>query len=111
MTDRCIHGFEAQRCATCRRCTHDTVESRCPICAPKTSRAAAQLLAKEPERPTEHHRGYDLVYVAQERSWYVQAEGASRSSTSYASAFLARRAVDRMLDQPEPAPAPRKKGK
>lgn len=108
MTDRCIHGFEAQICASCRRCAHGLLESRCGACSPRTSREAMLRLATEAARPTEAHRGYEISYVANERSWYIRADAeASRSRNSFRSAFQARRAIDDLLDHPAPLAAGR----
>lgn len=61
------------------------------------------MLASEADRPSEEHRGYEISYVAGERSWYIRADAdAPRSQQSYRSAFRARRAIDEMLDAPEP---------
>ena len=71
------------------------------------------MLANDAPRPAEEHRGYALEYAAGERSWYIRADAdASRSTMSFRSAFGARRAIDAMLDAPEPAVAGNgKKGK
>jgi hypothetical protein len=101
MTDRCIHGFDKQICASCRRCTHGLLESRCSACSPKTSREALLRLATEAARPTEGHRGYEISYVASERSWYIRADAeAPPSRNSFRSAFQARRAIDEIIDHP-----------
>lgn len=69
------------------------------------------MLANDAARPSEEHRGYEILYVAGERSWYFRADAnAPRSKKSYRSAFQARRAIDEMLDAPEPVAAG-KKGK
>lgn len=71
------------------------------------------MLANDGPRPSEEHRGYELLYAAGERSWYIRADAdAPRSALSYRSAFGARRAIDAMLDAP-PAPVAKsgKKGK
>jgi hypothetical protein len=103
MTDRCIHGFDTQTCASCRRCAHGLLESRCSSCSPKTSREALLRLASEAARPTEGHRGYEISYVASERSWYIRADAEGPPSrNSFGSAFRARRAIDELLDHPAP---------
>lgn len=105
MTDYCIHGFDRQICASCRRCAHGLLEARCATCNPKTAREASIMLAGEADRPAEEHRGYEISYVAGERSWYIRADAdAPRSQQSYRSAFRARRAIDEMLDRPEAVP-------
>jgi hypothetical protein len=105
MTDRCIHGFEAQSCASCRRCEHGMLDSRCGICNPRTAREAAVMLANDEPRPSEEHRGYEILYVAGERGWRIRPDAdATPSQQSFRSAFQARRAVDQLLDAP-PAPA------
>ena len=69
------------------------------------------MLANDGPRPSEEHRGYELLYAAGERSWYIKADAdAPRSTQSYRSAFGARRAIDAMLDAP-PEAAPAKNGK
>jgi hypothetical protein len=110
MTDRCIHGVPVQHCASCRRCAHGFADTRCSICNPRTAREATLMLAREAPRPSEEHRGYEISYVAPERSWYIRADAdAPRSNASYGSAFQARRAVDALLDAPEPVAGGRKK--
>ena len=112
MTDRCIHGFETQTCASCRRCPHGLLESRCAVCsAPTTARQAAVMLANDAPRPSEEHRGYEILYAAGERSWYIRPDADSaRSSASFRSQFQARRAIDAILDTP-PAISNGKKSK
>ena len=111
MTDKCIHGFEAQTCASCRRCPHGILESRCGVCAPRTAREATIMLANDAPRPSEEHRGYEILYVAGQRSWFIRADAdAPISQNSLRSPFQARRAIDQILDAPEPV-ATGKKGK
>ncbi len=106
MTVRCIHGFEEQHCAACRRCPHGIFESRCATCRPKTAREATVMLANNAPRPSEEHRGYEISYVENERSWYIRADAtAPLSRTTYRSAFQARRAIDDILDRPAPVAA------
>jgi hypothetical protein len=106
MTDRCIHGFDAQHCASCRRCQHGLLEYRCSQCgAPRTAREATTMLANDAPRPSTTHRGHEILSVAGERSWYTRADADSpRSALSYRSPFQARRAIDSLLDTPAPAP-------
>jgi hypothetical protein len=111
MADHCIHGFDRQICADCRRCAHGLLDSRCAVCSPKTARDAIARLANDAPLPPEEHRGYEILYAAGERSWYFKADAdAARSRTSYGSAFQARRAIDRIIDAPA-APAKAKKAK
>ena len=57
------------------------------------------MLANDEPRPSEEHRGYEILYVAGQRSWHYRADaGAPVSATSYRSAFQARRAIDQLLD-------------
>ncbi|HUF06848.1 MAG TPA: hypothetical protein VMP86_05620 [Candidatus Binatia bacterium] len=110
MTDRCIHGFETQRCASCRRCPHGILDSRCATCNPKTAREATIRLANDAPQPSEEHRGYEILYVAGERSWYIKADAdAPLSQASYRSAFQARRRIDEILDAPAPVESGKKK--
>lgn len=68
------------------------------------------MLANEAPRPSEQHRGHEILYVARERSWYIRADADSpRSATSYRSAFQARRAVDTLLDSPAAASGRKKR--
>lgn len=70
------------------------------------------MLANDAERPSEEHRGYEILYVAGQRSWHFRADPDSPlSQNSFRSAFQARRAVDQLLDAPEPVAAGGKKGK
>ncbi len=106
MTDRCIHGFDAQICASCRRCAHGVLDVRCSICTPRTAREAALMLASDGPRPSEEHRGYEILYVAGQRSWYYRPDAdATPSRVSFRSPFQARRAIDQLLDAPQPAAA------
>lgn len=69
------------------------------------------MLANDAEQPSEEHRGYEILYVAGQRSWHFRdAPDSPLSQRSYRSAFQARRAVDQLLDFPEPVAAG-KKGK
>ena len=112
MTERCMHGFEAQHCAACRQCPHGINESRCSTCSPRTAREATIMLANDAPRSSEEHRGYEILYVAGERSWYIKADAdAPRSKASFRSAFQARRAIDEILDAPEPVASSGKKSK
>ncbi len=111
MTERCIHGFEPQHCANCRRCPHGLFESRCAVCgAPRTAREATIMLANDAPRASEEHRGYEILYVAGQRSWYIKADAdAPVSQASWGSAFQARRAIDAILDTPAPAATKKRK--
>lgn len=69
------------------------------------------MLRNDAPRPSEEHRGYEIFYVAGERSWYYRADAdAAPSRRSFRSAFQARRALDAELDAPpEEAKARRKR--
>ena len=68
------------------------------------------MLANDAARPTEAHRGYEILYVAGERSWYIRPDADTpRSQASFRSAFQARREIDRILDAPEPVASGKKK--
>lgn len=68
------------------------------------------MLANDAPRPSTQHRGHEILYVAGQRSWYIRADAdAPRSAVSFRSQFLARRAIDALLDSPTPSAA-RKKG-
>ena len=64
------------------------------------------MLANDGPRPSEEHRGYEILYVAGQRSWHIRADAdAEPSKASYRSAFQARRAIDQIIDAPAPAPS------
>ena len=67
------------------------------------------MLAKDGPRPSEQHRGHEVLYVAGERSWYTRAADSPRSTMSYRSPFQARRAIDAMLDAPPVATRKKKR--
>ena len=69
------------------------------------------MLANDAPLPPEEHRGYEISYVAGERSWYIRADAdARRARDSYRSAFQARRAINEILDRPAPvSPTGKKK--
>lgn len=70
------------------------------------------MLANDAPRPSEEHRGYEILYVAGERSWYIKADAdAARSQASFRSAFQARRAIDAIIDAPPATVASGKKKK
>ncbi len=106
MSLNCVHDMPATQCARCRVCPHGQMTSNCGRCADVVlSRAAAK--AVPPAQPSETHRGYELLFIPEERSWYYRDDPeAPLSATSYRSAFLGRRAIDAELDEPAPAPKP-----
>jgi hypothetical protein len=68
------------------------------------------MLANDAPRPSEEHRGYEILYVAGQRSWHIRADAdAPVSKTSYRSPFQARRAIDQMIDAPAPVPSKKKR--
>ena len=71
------------------------------------------MLANDAPRPSEDHRGYEILYVAGQRSWHFRADpDGPLSQHSYRSAFQARRAVDHLLDDaPQPVAAGKRKKK
>jgi hypothetical protein len=69
------------------------------------------MLANDAPRASEEHRGYEILYVAGQRSWYIRPDAdAPPSKQSFGSPFQARRAIDLLLDAPAETPAKRKKG-
>ena len=59
------------------------------------------MLANDQPRPPEQHRGYDILYVAGQRSWFIRPDAdAPLSLASYRSSFQARRAIDGIIDAP-----------
>jgi hypothetical protein len=110
MDPRCVHGFPPEHCSQCRICPHGLATSRCGRC----NNAVAQRAAAKrtpPAQPTEVHRGFEIFFVPQERSWYYRKDAdAPLSRESYRSAFQARLAINAELDQAaEPARAGGKK--
>ena len=68
------------------------------------------MLANDAPRPSEEHRGHEILYIAGERSWYIRADAdAPLSSMSYRSQFQARRAIDSLFDTPVPVASGKKK--
>ena len=68
------------------------------------------MLANDAPRPSEEHRGHEILYIAGERSWYIRADAdAPLSTMSYRSQFQARRAIDSLLDTPVPVASGKKK--
>ncbi|HEX7172199.1 MAG TPA: hypothetical protein VF365_06285 [Candidatus Limnocylindria bacterium] len=68
------------------------------------------MLANDGPRPSEEHRGYEILYVAGQRSWHIRADAtAPVSRDSYRSPFQARRAIDQIIDAPAPAPSRKKR--
>jgi len=108
MSPTCVHGFAAEHCAQCRTCPHGLTTSRCGRCANRvTSRAAAKMVP--PAQPPEEHRGFEIYFVPQERSWYYRdSADAPSGGPSFRSAFQARLAIDSALDE-APAPEPARK--
>jgi len=77
--------------------------SRCGSCANRvSSRAAAKMVP--PAQPPEEHRGFEVFFVPEERSWYYRdAPDAPTQGASYRSAFQAKLAIDAALNE---APVP-----
>jgi hypothetical protein len=73
--------------------------SRCGRCNNAVAlRAAAKRTPAA--QPSEKHRGFEILFVPQERSWYYRTEpDAPLSRESYRSAFQARLAIDAELDE------------
>ena len=70
------------------------------------------MLANDAPRPSEEHRGYEILYVAGERSWYYRSDpDGPISNVSFRSQFQARRAIDQLLDAPAPVASGGKKKK
>lgn len=110
MSSTCVHGFAAQHCAQCRTCPHGITTSRCGRCANRViSRAAAKMVP--PAQPPEEHRGFEVFFVPQDRSWYYRdSPDAPLPDASYRSAFQAKLAINASLDA-APAPEPTRKRK
>jgi hypothetical protein len=105
MSEQCIHGFTTEQCAACRECRHGLMTSRCARC----HLDAGRQFARQPQAPLEYE-GYEIFFVAKQNSWYYRALDASPSADSFGSAFLARRAIDRLRSSPAATP-PRKRSR
>jgi hypothetical protein len=105
MTPLCIHGFPADHCASCRSCPHGLVTSRCTRCRTAATSRARRVTAPA-GHPAEQHAGYEIFFDPSVNGWLYRAPDAAPSNQSYRSAFLARKAVDRLADEPA-APAKR----
>jgi hypothetical protein len=98
MPSDCVHGFNAQHCSQCRTCPHGLTTSRCNRCTSAVAiRAAAKLMP--PPQPSEEHRGFEIFFIPQQRSWYYRDDpDAPLPRDSYRSAFLAKAAINAALD-------------
>ena len=68
------------------------------------------MLANDGPRPSEEHRGYEILYVAGKRSWHIRSDAdAPVSRDSYRSPFQARRAIDQLMDAPPATPSKKKR--
>lgn len=106
MPSTCVHGFTPAHCSQCRTCPHGLTTSRCGRCSSAVAvRAAAK--STPPPQPSEEHRGFEIFFVPQQRSWYYRSDpDAPLPVASYRSAFQAKLAINAALEQqsvPEPA--------
>jgi hypothetical protein len=109
VSDQCIHGFPTQQCMSCRTCRHGQVTSTCAKCrAPAPTRKAAQIAAPVP--PVEEHAGYEVYFEPEVSGWRFRGAESAPSQLSYRSAFLARKAIDQLGDEPERKPSRKTKG-
>ena len=106
MSLNCVHGIPPTHCSRCRTCAHGLMTSNCGRCANAVLSRAAEK-AVPAAQPSQEHRGYEVFFVPEERSWYYRDDPeAPLPENSYRSAFLGKRAIDAALDDPPPAPKP-----
>jgi hypothetical protein len=99
MTAPCIHGFDAQQCASCHTCPHGLTASRCGRCAAASTTAARRRPKPAVDTPPPvKHAGFEIFYVPEVSGWQYRAPDSSTSALSYRSIFLARKAVDEVAD-------------
>ena len=73
--------------------------ARCGRCAAATASTRRAIPAAVPQA-SEEYAGFEIFYDPAVSGWYYRAtEGATASSQSYRSAFLARKAVDRVASE------------
>jgi len=60
-------------------------------------------------QPSETHAGYELYYDAAVSGWQFRSPDAEPSRESYRSAFLARKAIDALDDEPTSGRASRRR--
>ena len=103
LSGQCIHGFPIEQCISCRTCQHGQVTTTCAKCrAPTTTRKVA--LDSVPVPPSEIHGDYEVYFEPAVSGWRYRADESSPSQLSYRSAFLARKAIDQIGNEPEPKP-------
>ena len=99
MTALCIHGFDAEQCASCHTCPHGLTASRCGRCAAASTTAARRKAKPAVETPPSvKHAGFEIFYVPEVSGWQFRGPDSTTSALSYRSIFLARKAVDEIAD-------------
>jgi hypothetical protein len=82
----------------------------CAKCrAPVTARQALAAATAAPIPASEQHAGYEVFYAPEVSGWRYRAADSAASELSYRSAFLARKAIDSLGDQPPAKPAAKSK--
>lgn len=83
--------------------------SNCTKCrAPAPTRKASQVVGPVP--PTEEHGGYEVYFEPEVSGWRYRGAESAPSPLSYRSAFLARKAIDQLGDEPERKSSRKTKG-
>jgi hypothetical protein len=98
MTPQCIHGFRTDECASCQSCPHGLTVARCGRCAAAAASTRRALPVVAPPA-SEEYAGFEIFYDPAVSGWYYRAEEGAASAQSYRSAFLARKAVDRVATE------------
>jgi hypothetical protein len=104
VSDSCIHGFPINHCASCRTCPHGLATSRCGRClAESTAIARRKPVSAQGSQPPpdEEREGWEIFYVPALSGWQVRAPEAAVMDGSYRSLFLARKAVDSWIANPQ----------
>jgi hypothetical protein len=106
MTASCIHGFDAEQCASCHTCSHGLAAARCGRCAAAATASARRRPKPAVETPPSvKHAGFEIYYVPEVSGWQYRAPDSTTSALSYRSVFLARKAVDEVADGAKPSRA------
>jgi hypothetical protein len=93
---------------SCRTCPHGQVTTSCAKCrAPAPTRKATLVAAPVP--PQQEHGGYEVYFEPEVSGWRYRDAESAPSRLSYRSAFLARKAIDQLGDEPERKPTARAK--
>lgn len=98
MTELCIHGFQTDQCSSCRTCPHGLASYRCGRCRADAAARSRRRIVPAPARDpaTETYNGFEIFYEPTLNGWKYRTPEDATSPVSYRSAFLTRKAIDRL---------------